>query len=1028
MTKLFDYFIRHRLAANICMLMMILAGLFGAMKMKQTFYPEVEFNEVGVNISWPGASADDVAQWIATPLSNSIEALADIDEVSAYSNSGHVNVSVRVAYGADMAAMEEEIKSQVERFALPEGAEEPRVSRFEFQEVVFYYSLTGDNIDELRPIASSLRKELLALGIPRVDLNGMQDQRLEVTVPIATLSNLDLSVDTLAQQIALANRDYSASQIGDGYQNRSIRSSGYSTELADLKLLPVRTAGGTVALGELAEIGFSNIPGHAKLAVDGQPAIELAVYRDKSVDSVQVAKLFEPWVATTNSTLPQGMQLVEVFNFADFVIGSRDMLLTNAFAGLALVLVLLFFMLNRRVAFWTAVGVPVSILGTLAFLYSQDVSLNFFTIFSLLMALGIIVDDAIVVGEESLTLYQQGKSPHEAALLGAKRMFSPIIASSLTTIAAFSPLLFLPGELGQILKPIPLVIICVVTASIIECFVILPAHLRHSFEGMAKKPPNKLRLRIERGIDYVRQKPYRAFATFTLSHRFLTVSVTLGALIVAVALVASQRVGFEGDVNAENDQITARIYFVDGTPDEVIDAMVVEARTALDKTNAQLSDQDLVKVLADERYYSRNLVFFIATLTPRDDREVTNIQVLNQWRENLAENSWVSRLSMGDQQRGGSSNADTVGFFIAGDVSLDTLNLAIDDFKEALKRYPELQEIEDNLGDGAMEVTFALLPEAQSIGMTAANISQQIRLALDGSHVQSFVRHGRDTDIVVTLPKTERQDQHMLSSIPVRTPSGQTVPLATLVSFGQDTSSTGIYMQNGQVGANITAKVVSEETTVAELTRDISETVLPQILARHNLTADFTGSNRSEQELLQNLMYAGLGALALIYLVLAWSFASWTWPFAVMAAIPLAITGAIYGHAMLGINLNVLSLFGFFALGGIIVNDSIILVTRYRELLQEGMDRKMAIIEASVQRFRAVILTTLTTVFGLLPLLFETSVNAQLVRSMAVSLAFGLSFGTLLVLIIVPCLLSYIESMRNGIKRLTGKKTVSSRV
>ncbi|WP_119393283.1 efflux RND transporter permease subunit [Salinibius halmophilus] len=1021
MSKLFDYFIRHRLAANICMLMMILAGLFGALRMKQTFYPELEFNEIQVSIAWPGASADNVAQWIATPLSNSLEAVANVEEVSSYSDSGYASFYVKVAYGANMQKAEEDIKAQVDRFQLPQGAERPDVSRFEFQEVVYYYSLTGPNIDELRPIASELRKELLALGIPRVDLNGTQAQRLEVTVPIAALSNLDLSIDTLAQQIAMVNRDYSASQIGEDYKSRSIRSSGYSTELNDLKNLPVQTSGGSIALGDVANIEYSNIPGQAKISVNGQPAIELQVYRDHSVDSVAVANLFEPWVEKTNATLPQGMALVEVFNLAEFVIGSRNMLLANAAAGLALVLVLLFFMLNRRVAFWTAVGVPVSILGTLAFLYSQDVTLNFFTIFSLLMALGIIVDDAIVVGEESLTLFQQGKSPHEAALLGAKRMFGPIMASSLTTIAAFSPLLFLPGEFGQLLKPIPLVIICVVIASIVECFVILPAHLRHSFEGMQKKPPNKLRLRIEHAIDWVRQKPYRAFATFALSHRFLTVSITLGSLIIALALVISQRVGFEGDVNAENDQIMARIHFVDGTPNSVIDEMVLAARDALELANNELSAQNLVEVLIDERYYHSNSVFFLATLSPRDDRQVSNVQVLNKWRDNLPDSSWVYYVSMGDQQRGGSANADTIGFFIAGDVTLDTLRVAVDDFKEELKRYPELQEVEDNLGKGAVEVTFDLLPQAERIGMTAANISQQLRAAIDGSQVQNFVRHGRDTDIVVVLPQTEREDQHILAGIPIRLPNGQTTPLGTLVTFGSDTSASAIYMQDGQVGAEITAKVVSDTTTVAELSREISQTVLPTILTRYNLQADFTGGNQSEQELLNNLMFAGLGALALIYLVLAWSFASWSWPLAVMAAIPLAITGAIYGHALLGLNLNVLSIFGFFALGGIIVNDSIILVTRYRELLAEGMDRKLAIVEASVQRFRAVILTTLTTVFGLLPLLFETSVNAQLVRSMAVSLAFGLSFGTLLVLVIVPCLLSYIESMRNGMKRLRGK-------
>jgi multidrug efflux pump subunit AcrB len=556
----------------------------------------------------------------------------------------------------------------------------------------------------------------------------------------------------------------------------------------------------------------------------------------------------------------------------------------------------------------------------------------------------------------------------------------------------------------------------------------MPAHLRHSFEKMENAEPSRFRQALEGGIERLRQGPYRKLAGFALEFRFLSVSLALTSLIVMIGMVSSGQIGFKPNINAENDQIWTGMQFVAGTPESEIDAFAEQAMVALTATDAGIApDETLVKNVVDSRDYHGNVLNMLVTLTPRDKREITNNGFLKAWKSRLDANSWISRIYMGSESGGGSKDANQLRLFLAGDVPLETLEQASQDLQDKLARYPELQEIEDNLGEGEEQLNFSLTPAAHALNISAADISRQIRTALDGKVIQKFVRYGEEMEFIISLPEADRERLNMLAQVPVMTPQGKLVPLGTLVEFSSDQGSASLYHRNGEMGVQVSAKLVSDDTKMNELRKEIYDQVLPQILDRYNLKARFTGNNHQMAEMQRNLATAAIAALVLIYLILAWSFASWSWPIAVILAIPLGITGALAGHWVLGLDLNMLSIFGLFAVGGIIVNDSIILVSRYRELKEEGMERKAAIVEASVQRFRAVILTTLTTVCGLLPILFEQSVNAQLVRSMATSLAFGLSFGTVLVLLIVPCFLSYIESIKalfgRMIHRIFDKKT-----
>ncbi|MCH8550745.1 MAG: efflux RND transporter permease subunit [Natronospirillum sp.] len=1015
---LLAYFARHRVAANLLMLFVVLMGILGMTRLPMQLFPDITPGAAAVTVAWDGAGAQAVADRITEPLEQDIMDLDEVDRVTSDTRDGYAALSVYFDVGIDMEAAMRELRSTVDGASLPSGADRPTIREYEFQEPVIFTILSYDGaVSDLRPFIDQMETDLKRRGIPDIQVEGLEDPIIRLEVTPETLSRHGWTLDDLASEIRQVNDRFTAGQAGEDESRRSLITGERRMTGLELTRIPV---GDNLTLGDVTTVRDQADDPRKRLVFDDSNAVLVQVFRSAGMDSMETSEIYHAWHNEAVADLPGGVDVYVFGDNSEFVGDNVELLLTNGFYGLLLVLGTLFILLNLRVAFWTAMGIPVALLGTLALLYLSGGSLNFFSMFAMMMALGIIVDNAIVVGEETQSMLERGVAREDAASLAVSRMYAPIVASSLTTIAAFSPLLFVPGMFGELLRPIPLVIIMVITAALIECFLILPGHLHMSFARASGRTETRLRQRINALEHRVREQYYRPFINFMLRQRLISVSLALGLLIVSLGMVAGGVVQFSEELDVEAEEVFAEVRFVEGATEQDILAFIEQMRSGLAGADEALRQQhDLgMSTLIRDLYYEYDLdsgdAFFMARLPSPDDRPFSNNRFLAEWEQRVERPQSVDRLRIESESGGGASSSQLT-LRLAGD-DAEQLRAGTQVLTAVLADFSELRNISDTLPPTTRQVRLDLLPEARAQGISEQALAGQLAATLDGALVQSFTQFGEDVDVRLQLDEASRRQLDYIAWLPVRLGNGTTLPLSEVARFTEQEEPASIARENGRQAVSVTADPADEGVDMGSIQATIESTIMPPLLAQYGLTADYeTGQDAAE--LLDNLVVAAYAAMALIFLILAWMFQSYTWPLAVMTSIPFAMTGAIFGHWILGLDLNFLSLFGLFGLAGIVINGSIILISRYRELLADGWDRREAIVEASCQRFRPVILTTLTTVMGLVPILSETSVQAQLVRSMATSLAFGLGYGAILVLLVIPCILSYLQSATEGTQR-----------
>lgn len=1017
------YFTGHRVAPNLLMLLVIVVGVVSLFQLKTTFFPDVVTNRLTVNLLWPGANAEDVERQITTPLENKIKQLKGLDSFSSNTNAGSAYIRVSYLNTVDMVEAEQKLTQLVERFSdYPKGAEKPEVTRREFKELTAVMVVSTDgSVEDLEPYVNEFKSELLSRGIAEVQISGLRNSEIRVEVPTQNLLSLNTTVDRMASTIREKNTDLTAGTVGESFSEKAVKAKNQAEMPSEIgkMILSADQEGNFSTLGQVAEVMRKDVTGTRKVFYDNKASVRMMIFRNTEIDTIESNDILDQWVEDTKKELPVGVYIAIPYKLSQFVTDNIKLLVSNGLLGMVLVTLMLFVFLNSRVALWTAFGIPISLFGTLAFLNLTGGSLNFLSMFAMLMALGIIVDDAIVVGEESVSQLEKGLAPTDAAKKGALRMFSPVMASSLTTIAAFSPLLFLDGIQGQLFKPIPVVVISVIVASLIECFLIMPGHLNHSFLSREKKAkkPWKFRQYVDAKLFAYRDGPYRRTLTKVLENRGTTLALALAAFILSVGMVFFSIVKFNPDVEPKGAVVRAYAEFANGTSEaeivafsKVMEKGLYRAAEEMDSTRNVIVDH-YMEYTKEDRY-----VWIRVTLLDRDDRPFTNEEFLEVWDKFVDREVYVEDMRISENGEE-SETKQSLSLFLVGD-DISVLREASRELKAAIAKYPDLKNIEDNIPKSTEQIVFDLSPTGQALGISAADLSEQIRGAIDGVKVQSFVEGQNEVDLVVSLPELEKRNVNVLRFLPITTPQGTVLPLANLVTLKTGKTVESIYHDQGQVGVSVTADILNPDADIKGLSESIRENELALIRDRYGLNSEIRGSSKETDKMLKRLMISFALALVLMYVILAWVFSSYSWPIAVMSAIPMGLTGAIVGHLVMGFSMNILSIFGFFGLAGIIVNDSIVLISRYRELLEEGLSSKEAIIEAGCQRFRAVFLTSVTTVVGLIPILFETSVQAQLVQSMATSLAFGLAYGTILVLIVIPCVLSILESMKSGLGQL----------
>ena len=1016
-------FAQHKVAANLLMVVMLLAGTWGLAHLNVQFFPNFEIEMVTVTTAWSGASAEDVERSITVPLEQTLRTTDGLDKMSSTSSQGLSLITLEFPEGTDMGAATDRVEELVNAVRnLPADAEATEVSHVLRYEPVARLLVHGPpDIRELRPLVRRMERELLDRGIAKVTITGLPEDELAIQIPQATLEDLGLSLQQVAQRVAAGSRDLPAGTVGRDDVGREVRTLDQRrTELGFEQLvLRADREGRLVRVADVAEVERRPRPNQVALTFQEQPTVELQLMRSTSADSLVSARIMHDWLDEARLRYPPDVTITPYDEHWTLIEDRINLLLKNGGSGLLLVVGILFLFLNGRVAFWVAVGIPVSFMATLAIVYLAGGSINMISLFALIMALGIIVDDAIVVGEDALTHYQTGESSLEAAEGGARRMFAPVMSSSLTTIAAFLPLFAISGFIGKFLGDIPFVIVCVIIASLFESFLVLPGHLRHSFRGLQHAEPGRFRRRWDAGFAHFRDRYFRALVTWAVNNRVAIVSIALATVIVLFGVLRGGRMGFSFFPNVEGNGVVASSTFVAGTPPERVKAFAEHLETELYATDRALGGGlvQVANVALGRGFFSNGrqeqtgdqFASVTVELLPSDQRAVRNEEFIETWEASLVRPPGLEYLTI-TSRTGGHPGRDLEVRLVGPDA--DALKKAALELADALSAIPGVQAIEDDMPYGQQQLVFRVSPLGESLGLTVQDVGRQMRAAFDGELAQIFNEGDEEIEVRVMLPDRERYRLSALDDLNVVLPGGGSVPLMSVVDLQERRGFKAIRHAEGRLAATVYADVNKQTANANEIRALLRSGVLPTLAERHDLSWEFTGRAEDQRDTASDMQKGALFALAMIYIVLAWVFGSYGWPLVVMAIIPFGIVGALFGHLFMGITPTILSMFGLFALSGIVVNDSIILVVFYKQLRERGMGVREAIVEAACQRLRAVLLTSLTTIAGLLPLLFETSLQAQFLIPMAVSISFGLAFATFLVLLLVPALLSALEGAR----------------
>ena len=1002
-------FAGHRVVCNLLMVAMLLAGAFALTKLNTQFFPNINLDIINVNVSWGAASAEDVEAAVTAPLERELGSLGAVKKMSSTSRHGHVTVTLEYEEGTDMAVALDEVRQRIASIRdLPASAKAPVIRRVVHHEPVARLLVTGDDRPNLRPIVRRIQRELLERGIEKISVAGLPRDEIAIEVRSAVLRELDMSIADIADRVTALSRDLPAGAVGGDHAAKRLRVLEQERDEDGFEQLALSANGDgrLLTLGDVATVERRARSGGSRVTHEGRPAVSLTLSRRASADSLESGRILHEWLDEQHGRWPPGISVTAYDESWKQIRERTDLLVANGVSGLVLVVVILFLFLDGRVALWVAAGVPVSFMAALAVLLALGGTLNMMSLLALIMALGIIVDDAVVVGEDALARRRAGAGALEAAEGGARRMLAPVLASSFTTIAGFLPMMLVGGPTGSIIFDVPLVVICVVLVSLVDCFLILPGHLHRGFLHSERRDSGWLRRGLDRGFEGLRDRIFRPLARAVTAWPMTTLCTALAMLALTAGLAGSGRIAFYFLPVPEATVLDARVQFAAGTPPERVERFMAHLEDALRETEAHFGENLVEVAVARVRGQSASANLQVQLAEP-DRRDTRNTELVTAWRKRVLPAPGLESLSM-IERRTGPPGRD-IDLNLTG-ISSGALKAAAIEIASALRAIPGVSGVTDNMPFGQEQYVVRLTPRARALGLTATEVGAQLRAAYRGQVAQIFQHDGEEIEVRVMLPDEERRRLASLSLLPITLPEGGAIPLANAVEIEPRSGFDRLQHLNGALSVRVSADVDPAVANVNVALANLREGPLPAILARHGVRLSLEGRQADQRATLGDMQWGAGLALALIYMVLAVVFSSYGWPLLVMVAVPFGLVGAVVGHWLLGVDLSAFSLLGFFGLSGIVVNGSIILFVSYRALKEAGVPWREAIVEAACGRLRAVLLTSLTTIGGLTPLLFESSPQAQFLIPMAVSIAFGLAVATFVVLLLLPALLALYEA------------------
>ena len=1036
MRSLVELFSRHRNAANLLFFSMIMLGFFGLSGLNTQFFPTTEIKIVNVTVVWPGATAQDVDKNIVATIQPEVRFLDGVKEFKSASREGVAAITVEFYPETDTQRAVADVEAAVNAITtLPRDAEKPLISQETFFEPVMSVLLSGPFEERaLRAYAKQIRDGLLDSGIDKVVMDGFRDEEIWVEAKAAQLRRYDMTAQDIANKLAGSSLDVPGG-ILRGEVERQVRAVGLAQTAADVRDISLRSTadGRQIKVGDVARVYETFDAAAAEGWSGDNRAIRLTVQRTKNGDALEMTDNVRRYIGETLPSLPPTLK-VEIFDVnADKIRQRISVLLFNGLGGMALVLCILFLFLNGRIAFWVAAGIPASLMATFGVMYYLDMTINMLSLFALIMTIGIIVDDAIVVGEHSATLTERGADAQTAAEGGALRMMLPITAAALTTLAAFIPMLLITGVMGQFVRDIPLVLFSVLVASLIECFFVLPGHLSHALKR-PKKPRRGIRKIFLDRFEHFRANRFKRFVSHVYDNRYTTAAVGIAILTICIGLLAGGRVPFRFFPSPEGEVVNAYVFFQPGTKraDTHAGAKLIEqalydaeAKLLAEKAAAgEEVEERLVKIMftqigrtrtsrGDERAY------ISAELTASEARSVRTREIVKQWEELVPDIAGMRYVFI-REQRGGPPGRDI-------DIRLlnappEILKQAALDVRAALEEYPGISRARDNLFYNKQELLLEVNERGEALGFTNSMVGNLTRANLEGAIAKRFARGDEEVTLRVLQPR-DRASPKQLDDIELPVPGSappRYVPLTAVVDIVEQPGFSTVRRTDGQVSVSVVADYADDAGDPNAVLEDMAQTTLPEIAAKYNIGFGFGGRSQEQAETMQGLGSGAIVGLSLIYVVLAFVFASYSRPIIIMSVIPFGLIGMVVGHYVQGFDLTFLSMVGLLGLSGILVNNSIILISRIDERQSEGEPLREAVINGICDRLRAVTLTSLTTVLGLAPLLFETSVQAQFLLPMVITIAWGLAFASLIVLFLVPSVLGIQEDIRQFVGRMRG--------
>ncbi len=1029
MHAMINWFTRNGVAANLLMFGIIFWGLFSLNnRIPLEVFPSFELDNITVRVPYRGASPTEVEESINIKIEEALQDLTDIKSIRSTAAEDLGTVNIEVNSRADRDDVLNDVKQRVDQIStFPAGADNPSVYTVARTREVISAVIAGPLAErELRTLASRVRDELEALpNVSQVSLSGVRDFELAIEVSEKTLLEYGLTFADVATAIGNSSLNLSAGAIRTTGGEVLIRTEGQSRTTQDFASIPIiSSADGTrVTLGELAAIndGFDELS--LAQAFNGRSSIEIDVFRAGNQSAITVAQEVKDYLEDAQLTMPENVTLGYWRDRSRIVKARLQTLNKSAMQGGLLVILLLALFLRPSVAFWVFIGVPVSFMGGLALMPSIGVTINLISLFAFILVLGIVVDDAIVTGENIYSHMRRNPNRLQAAIEGTQEVAIPVTFGVLTTVAAFMPLLMVEGVRGKIFAQIPMIVIPVLLFSLVETKLVLPAHMKH-LNFHKKERPNplaRLQQKIADGLEWVIRHWYQPCLAACMRQRYLTVSVFVGTAIIVFSLVTAGHVKFVFFPRIQSEVARASLVMPTGTPFEVTQKHIdrinqaaidlqqkhIDPNTGLSIIEGIMSTAGSAGGGASGQSHLGRVMFEI---TPPEERalKVTSRELVMQWRRAIGDVPGAKEINYrAEIGRGGAP----ISVQLSGR-DFERLRFAAAATKEKLGNYPGVEDITDTFDSGKQELLLEIKPAAEQLGLTLSDLASQVRQAFFGFEVQTIQRDRDDVRVVVRYPQSERQSLDNLQTMMIRTPNGNTVPFAEVADASMGRGFSTITRVDRKRTVNIEADVDKENTDIEAIKRELVED-LPDLLAAFpDVSYSLEGEAREQRESFGSLRIGIIFVLCVIYALLAIPLRSYAQPITVMLVIPFGVVGAILGHVIMGMNLSIMSYMGMLALSGVVINDSLVLVDFVNKRRLEGLKVESAVRVAGVARFRAILLTSLTTFFGLMPLIFEKSTQAQFLIPMAVSLGFGIMFATLITLILIPCNYVILEDIK----------------